>query len=418
MQKLKVKQSILSGKVSLSGAKNSVLRLMAASILTDEEVILKNYPSKLLDAQIHIGMLEALGKKCQLLDDETLSIKKNSDLRTKLVWEDRSIRNTLLILGALLARKQEGAVPLPGGCKLGDRSFDIHEMIMKVMGAEVWESKEMLCAESKLSRLQGTDIHLPLRSTGATENAIIMSVLAQGTTQIWNPHIRPEIFDLINFLNSMGADITVFGQERIQVNGVKELSGIEYIVMPDNMEAITWLIASVMTKGDVEIENFPFKDIEVALIHLRESGAKFFKGDESLIVRGGCCYPIEISTGPHPGINSDVQPLLGAYAACANGESKIVDLRFPGRYGYADEFKKMGIKCSYDKSMLTISGNGGKISGAEVEALDLRAGIALLLCGLVASGETTINNAWQIERGYNNLIEKLQSLGANIEVIE
>ena len=181
--------------------------------------------------------------------------------------------------------------------------------------------------------------------------------------------------------------------------------------MPDNMEAITWLIGSVITGGDIEIVNFPYNDLEVAMIHLRESGAKFYKGDNSLIVRGGRCYPLEISTGPHPGINSDIQPLMAAYGACARGESRIVDLRFYGRYGYAIEFAKMGVEYQIEGNMLKIQGNCGKLIGSTVKALDLRAGAALALLGLVAEGETVIEDAWMIDRGYNEFEKKLLNLG-------
>ncbi len=415
MTVITVKKSKLQGTVTVSGAKNSVLRLLAASILTSETLELGNYPASLLDAKIHVGMLEVLGKKCTVVDDQII-IEEQGTLASELIWEDRSIRNTLLILGALVAKNGYGAVPLPGGCPLGGRSYDLHEMLLRKLGAEVWEEEGYLKAKAPHGGLVGADIHLPIRSTGATENGILAGCLASGLTRIWNPHIRPEIIDLISMLNKMGAKITVYGQEHIEIIGVKSLSGVKHDVIADNMEAITWLVAAVMTKGDIEIKNFPFDDMEVPLIHLRESGAKFFRGDNSLIVRGGECYPIEISTGPFPGINSDVQPIFAAYAACARGESCIVDLRFPGRYGYTEEFAKMGVSSSIDGNVLRINGVGGGLKGATVHAEDLRAGVALALCGLVADGETVITDAWQILRGYNNFEEKMKALGGIISV--
>jgi UDP-N-acetylglucosamine 1-carboxyvinyltransferase len=210
----------------------------------------------------------------------------------------------------------------------------------------------------------------------------------------------------------MGAKIKVYGQEHIEVQGVESLHGAEHRVIADNMEAVTWLSAAVITGGDIEIQDFPFADLEVVLAHLKAAGAKLYQGANSLIVRGGSCYPLEISTGPHPGINSDVQPILAAWAAKAMGESRIIDLRFPGRYGYAIEMAKMGLDFEVHGEMLKINGNGGRLHGAEVRALDLRAGAALALCGLVAEGETVIQDAWQISRGYVNFSEKLRSLGA------
>ncbi len=406
-----VEQSSLFGHVQLSGAKNSALRLQAASLLTDERVTLTNFPSNLLDVQVQNGMLDYLGKSVQSMERKVV-ISQQGNISTDLLWDERSIRNTLLILGTLLARYGKGKVPLPGGCKLGERKYDIHVMIFEAMGARVWEEGNYLCAESK-GRLNGAELVLPLRSTGATENAILCGSLAHGTTRVWNPHIRPEILDLISMLNKMGARIKVFGQEHIEIRGVDSLRGVEHRVIPDNMEALTWMIASVITNGDIEISNFPFEHLEVPLIHLRESGAKFYKSENDIIVRGGKCYPIDISTGPYPGINSDMQPLFAIYGACARGESKIIDLRFPGRYGYADEIRKMGVDARVDKDFLVIHG-GNRTQGAEVNALDLRAGMALLLLGLVSHGETTINNAWQIERGYEDIITKVRSLGGRL----
>ncbi|MDI6401469.1 UDP-N-acetylglucosamine 1-carboxyvinyltransferase [Balneolaceae bacterium ANBcel3] len=414
---ISVQKSKLEGVVHLSGAKNSVLRLLAASILSEGKIKIHNYPSGLLDAKIHVDMLNKLGKSVHQPDNETLIIDELEPIKSILLWEKRSIRNTLLILGALTTRTGEGSVPLPGGCKLGDRKYDLHVMLLKKLGAEVWEENEMLCARAPIGGFQGTDIQLPIRSTGATENAILCGTLANGITRIWNPHIRPEILDLVEFLNKMGAKISVYGQEHIEIKGVSGLNGVTHSVIPDNMEAITWLAGSVMTHGDIEIRGFPFEALEVTMAHLRSSGAECFRFEDRLIVRGGKCYPIEISTGPHPGINSDIQPILAAYAAQANGISKIVDLRFPGRYGYAEEMKKLGLDYKIEGNLLNIFGKNGGLMGNKVRALDLRAGAALLLSGLTAEGETIIEDAWQIERGYNNIFDKLSNLGAKVEVL-
>src|SRR5690554_2698753 len=407
MNTLKIHKSKLEGQVVLSGAKNSALKLLTASVLTDDPVELYRSPNGLLDMEVHIGMLEKMGKECKVADNYLLIEEKNK-ITNELLWDDRSIRNSLLILGSLTTRFREGKVPLPGGCKLGDRKFDLHVMILEQMGAKVWEEDGYLCTKSQ-DRLKGCEIHLPIRSTGATENAILCATLANGTTTVWNPHIRPEILDLIDMLRKMGAKISVYGQKCIVIDGVDHLHGVRHTVIPDNMEAITWAIASVITNDDIEIINFPFEHLEVPLVFLRESGMKFFKGQNSLIVRGGTPYPVEISTGPYPGINSDMQPLFAVYGACSQGDSKIVDLRFPGRYGYAEELSKMGVNYSVDGDLLKIHG-GKTLHGATVKALDLRAGMALLLAGLVAEGETIIEDAWQIERGYENLKEKLDNL--------
>jgi UDP-N-acetylglucosamine 1-carboxyvinyltransferase len=412
--KIIVNKSRLEGSVKVSGAKNSSLRLLAASLLTDETIELSNFPNGLLDVKIHLDMLEVLGKKCVSNGDVVSISETDAKTITTLVWDERSIRNTLLILGALTARFGEGRVPLPGGCKLGERKYDLHVMLLEQLGAKVWEEDDYLCAKSD-GRLVGNDIFLSMRSTGATENAIICGSLAKGTTTVWNPHIRPEILDLIDMLKKMGAKIEVFGQKCIQITGCEKLSGVKHSVIPDNVEALTWAIGSVITQGDVEILDFPFEHLEIPLIYLRESGMKFYKSENSLLVRGGSPYPIEISTGPYPGINSDMQPLFAVYGAMCKGESKIVDLRFPGRYGYAQELQKMGMQYKVEGDLLVIDG-GNMLVGTTVKALDLRAGISLLLAGMTANGETIIESAWQIGRGYEHLEEKLTGLGVKITV--
>lgn len=408
---ISIAKTRLAGKVKVSGAKNSSLRLLAASLLTSETLYLNNFPNGLLDVQVHLDMLKVLGKEVYTLGD-TVTIVESDGVKSRLEWDGRSIRNTLLILGALTARTGEGRVPLPGGCKLGERKYDLHVMLLEQLGAEVWEEDGYLCAKAKSKHLVGNEIHLPIRSTGATENSIIAGSLAQGTTTVYNPHIRPEIMDLVDMLNKMGAKITVYGQKCIVIEGVEGLSGVKHSVIPDNMEALTWAIGSVVTNGDVEIENFPVEHLEVPLIFLRESGMKFYRGDNSLIVRGGTPYPVEISTGPYPGINSDMQPLFAVYGALSKGESKIVDLRFPGRYAYADELAKMGAKTEVRGDMLVIHGGTPLHGGVSVRALDLRAGIALLLAGMTCEEELIIEDDWQIRRGYEYLDEKLKGLSA------
>lgn len=417
MNDLVVIKSKLEGQVKLSGAKNSALRLLAASLLTEETIELNNFPNGLLDVQVHLDMLKVLGKEFSVTGDNVVIKETRPDV-TALEWTERSIRNTLLILGALVTRYGQGRVPLPGGCKLGERKYDLHVVLLENLGAEVWEEDPgYLCAKAKGERLIASDIHLPMRSTGATENSIICATLARGTTTVWNPHIRPEIMDLIDMLKKMGAKINVYGQKCIVIEGVERLTGVKHDVIPDNMEALTWAIGSVITKGLVEIENFPFEHLEIPMVYLRESGMKFYRGQSSLIVKGGTPYPVEISTGPYPGINSDMQPLFAVYGAMCKGESKIVDLRFPGRYGYAEELAKMGMNYKVEGDMLVVNG-GTSLKGTKVTALDLRAGIALLLAGLTAEDETVIENSWQIHRGYEHLQHKLKSLGVQTNVLE
>ncbi|MDA7652508.1 UDP-N-acetylglucosamine 1-carboxyvinyltransferase [Akkermansiaceae bacterium] len=410
MDTIKIQKSSLRGQVKLSGAKNAALKHLTASVLTSEDVIIDRAPNDLLDMQVHIKMLEKMGKNCHM-NGEILTIREKK-INPELIWNERSIRNSLLILGCLTTRFGEGKVPLPGGCKLGDRKIDLHVMILRALGAKVWEEDGYLCAKAE-DRLKGADIKLSLRSTGATENGILCATLAQGKTTIWNPHIRPEVVDLVAMLNNMGAKIRIFGQKCIEILGVDGLSGVTHQPIPDNMEALTWAIGAAITDGNLEILDFPFQQLEIPLIHLRESGLKYYRGETSLIIKGSEPYPVEISTGPYPGINSDMQPLLAVFGAMSKGESRIIDLRFPGRYGYAEELAKMGMNYQIDGQLLKIHG-GNSLTGAKVRALDLRAGIALVLAGLTAEGETTIENAWQIHRGYENLVTKLKGMGVTI----
>jgi UDP-N-acetylglucosamine 1-carboxyvinyltransferase len=411
---LHVSASRLNGRVVVSGAKNSALPLMAASLLTSEPIILQNYPNGALDPAIQAEMLERIGKSCTV-EDTRLTISEDAGFSTCLKWHGRSTRYTLLMLGALVARFGEGAVPLPGGCEIGDRKYDIHELVLKRLGAEVWVERGMLCASSR-GGLIGRDIYLPIRSTGATENALLCASLAKGVTTVWNPHIRPEVLDLVSMLRKMGAHIEVCGQQYLRITGRAALSGANHAVIPDGLEAITWLIAATVTGGEIEIENFPSAHLEVPLIFLRESGARFHLGRPDLMrVEGGRCYPIDISTGPYPGINSDMQPLFAAFGACARGESRIVDLRFPGRFDYVHQLAKLGVRGEVREGVLRISG-GSPMKGTDVTAVDLRAGMALALLGLTTEAETRIHDAWQMDRGYVDLTGKLRSLGANAAV--
>ena len=409
---MKIYPSSLNGEISITGAKNAVLRYLAASILTDKEMVLENYPQNMLDVNIHEEMLAVLGKT--VAHEGNVCKISGSVKQSSLIWDKRSIRNTLLIMGCLLAKLGLAKVPLPGGCPLGDRKYDIHVDLIKAFGGEVWEENGYLCAQSA-GRLKGCDFHLRMRSTGATENAILMASLADGQSRIWNPHIRPEILDLIKLLNKMGADITVNGPESIIINGKESLNhNVVHYSLSDNMQALTYLIAGGIAGDELIIKNFPFRDLEIPLYFLEFSGLKYYSHDNELIVRRCTPYPIDISTGPYPGINSDMQPLFAVWGALSKGKSSITDLRFKGRYAYADELAKMGVVSHVEGNTLEIMG-GNAIHGGTVTALDLRAGAALMLMAIVADGPTEINDFWMIERGYDDVKNVLQSIGIKSE---
>ena len=406
-----IKPSKIEGEVKISGAKNSSLRLLAASILTDKKVSLSNCPNALLDVKIHFEMLENLGKNVSISGDN-VSIHETSK-QNELIWNKRSIRNTVLIAGALLARHGYAKVPLPGGCDLGDRKIDLHLMVFEKFGAKYHFDDNILIVESK-GRLIGCEIDLPIRSTGATENALLCATLAKGKTIIRNPHVRPEILDLISFLRKVGAKITVYGQDYIEVEGCESSENeITHTVVPDNVEALTWMILAILHKSKMIIHNFPYDHLEVPIQFLKEGNSIFQMKGDSMHINGAGATSFEIATGPYPGINSDMQPVFAAYALFAEGESIIRDLRFSNRFQYVKELEKINAKIQVNSSTIRINPNKYYKSG-EVIATDLRGGICMAICGSLIDTEMTIKNAFQIERGYNDFVQKFKSLGGQI----
>lgn len=409
----KIKKSKLEGNIKVSGAKNSSLRLLASSILTKERVILNNVPNEILDFQLHVEMLEVLGKK--IYKEHDYIIIDEINMISELNWDKRAIRNTLLILGGLVSRTGKGKVPLPGGCQIGDRKIDFHIMILEKMGAKVWVENNYLFAETD-NGLIGSEIILPFRSVGATENFILCSVLAKGESTLINPNIQPELSDLIRLLNSMGAKIKVFGTEKIVVQGVKELGSGAIDVMPDDIEALTWLIGAMITNGELEITNFPRERLNIALEYLKYIGSNIYFQRDSIIIKNSNCYPFEITTNAYPNIKSDMQPLFAPIALKAKGQSIIRDTRYPERFKYANDLNNMNANIHIRDGEIIING-GREIIGCEVFSHDLRAGAGLVLSGLIAEGETIVKNAWQVERGYENFLQKLSSINGKIEEI-
>jgi UDP-N-acetylglucosamine 1-carboxyvinyltransferase len=406
--------SKLEGSVTLSGAKNSALKVLSAAILTSEKVRLTNIPVLMEDIKVKLRMLQALGAGVQI-ERDSVTVDASSIWRPDLDgFTDESVRTTLLLLGALLARFGRARVPLPGGCDIGQRGIDLHILALESLGAHVRVSNGFLEAEA--DSLHGADIDFPIRTTGGTENAIIVASLAKGHTRIKNAHTRPEVLDLVNFLNRMGAKIRVLGSGYIEVEGVETLQGTDYCIIPDSVEALTFTIGAALAGGEVEICDYPFKHLEVPLIYLRESGVRFFTGEESMVVFGKRPITgIDLSTGSYPGINSDFQPLFSIFATQALSNSRITDIRFAERFEYIHELAKMGAAIEMqDPRTIHIQGKT-PLRGAKVRALDLRAGVALLIAGLLAEGETIVTNIRQIDRGYEGIEMKLRQLGAVIE---
>ena len=404
----------VSGLITLSGAKNSALKVLAASVLANNPVILDNIPLGLKDVQTELNMLRAIGA----------DIQENSPDRVVLSWPRGTphhaipstcgaVRTSLLFLGSLLGRVGHAEVPLPGGCQIGERMFDQHFMALEKLGARCGRQGTRLMAHSE--QLQGNDIEFAIRTTGGSENAILAATCAKGITKLFNAHTRPEVLDLIAFLNNLGARITVAGSGLIHIEGVKRLGGGHHRIIYDNMEAMTFAVFAAITKGRLRIRYFPEQDLEIPMIYLRESGVRLERhGDEMLVERPDVLAPFDLSTGTYPAINSDMQPLFVVLATQACGASHITDIRFKDRFGYVDELRKLGADITLDGCTLHIRGPT-RLRGATVSATDLRGGAALAAAALVAHGPTTILHAEQIDRGYERFAEKLEGLGILVD---
>lgn len=403
----------IRGTVTLSGAKNSALKVLAASVLTEEEVILDNIPLNIKDVQIALKMLKAIGAYVQEEHPGRVRIRwAGKKVNSKIPDTFGSIRTSLLFLGGLLARIGYASVPLPGGCQIGERKYDLHLMALQKLGAVCHEGANYIRARSK--KLIGAQIEFPIRTTGGTENTLLASVCAQGRTVIYNAHTRPEVYDLIEFLNRLGAHISVPGSGVLEVEGVERLQGGHHVIIYDNMEAMTFVTFAAITKGRIAINHFPEQDLEIPMIYLRESGIKFIRqGTTMTVERPEIITPFDLSTSSYPGINSDMQPLFVVLATQAHGKSKITDIRFENRFQYVAELQKMGANITVENHTVIVKGPT-KLRGACVRATDLRGGAALTAAALVAEGQTIIEQAEQIERGYEHFEEKLAMLGVDV----
>ncbi len=407
----------VAGGLTLSGAKNSALKVLTASTLSSDEVILDNIPLDMSDVRIKLKMLGSIGA----------DVREERPGRVRLSWPDAgprsyvsgefgSIRTSLLFLGALLGRNNKASVPLPGGCELGERKYDLHLMALRQLNAHCTERAERLDAWT--DGLSGASIEFPFRTTGGTENAVLAAVCASGRTTLSNAHTRPELFDLANFLNTLGARISIPGSGLVEIEGVKHLRGGHYRIIYDNMEAMTFATFAAITRGAIRIRYFPEQDMEIPMIHLRESGVRFTRHGDTVLVEGpDRIAPFDLSTGTFPGINSDMQPLFTALATQARGKSRITDIRFANRFNYVRELQKMGANIVVEGNSVIVKGPT-KLHGARVIATDLRGGAALVAAALAAVGETIIERGEQIDRGYENFGEKLSQIGIRINRVE
>lgn len=405
----------LSGTVRAGGAKNAVLPILAASILAGRELEIRQVPT-LEDVAILCQVLRALGLEIKS-DGGRLRITPPRELSHRpsdhLV---RRIRASFLVLGPLVARTGQARVALPGGCAIGTRPVDLHLKGLEALGARTsFEHGEVLVTAHDL---RGDQVYLDFPSVGATENLMMTATLASGTTVIENAAEEPEVVDLANFLNALGARIRGAGTKVIRIDGVSQLGGTEYTVIPDRIEAATFLVAAAITGGDVTVENALPEHLKSVTAKLRETGAQVTQVNGGLRVRAaGRPSPLDLKTLPYPGFPTDMQPQMMALLTLAQGTSIITETVFEDRFRHTDELRRMGAHIRLEGRSAIVKGVPA-LTGAKVTATDLRAGAALVLAGLAAQGRTEVVGTEHLDRGYWGFVGKLRALGACVERAE
>lgn len=422
MAKYIVEQSgPLRGEVSISGAKNAVLPLMAATLLSDDECIIDAVPH-LADVSLMKEILSSLGSEIKVIGASTISVRTEDILSTELQKDLVSrMRASILVMGPLLARKGRVRIPLPGGCAIGARPIELHLKGFEILGAIITKSEDNDYVEAVAGGqgLIGDQIYLDFPSVGATENIMMAAVLAEGTTYIENAAEEPEIVDLANFLNKMGAKIRGAGTDTIRIEGVPRLHGAKHTVIPDRIEAGTFMLAAAITRGAVNIRSVEPDHLKPIIAKMRECGVRIEAGDEDIMVRGdlGPQIATDIKTLPYPGFPTDIQSPFMAYLTTVNGTSTVIETVFENRFMHVSQLGKMGAQIETAGNRAVIRG-GTHLRGCNVIATDLRAGAAMVLAGLVAEGQTEIADIYHIERGYERFIEKFSGLGARITKID
>ncbi|MEA1871436.1 MAG: UDP-N-acetylglucosamine 1-carboxyvinyltransferase [Candidatus Bipolaricaulota bacterium] len=401
----------LMGRVPIEGAKNAALPACVASLLTDEPIVLHRIPH-LRDVETILATIRSLGKDVAH-DGETVTITSARPLceRAEPLYV-KQMRASFLILGPLLARLGQAIVPLPGGCRIGARPVDLHLQGLRLLNARTEERGETVTVVTE--GLRGTRIRLPYPSVGATEQLVMAATLADGETGIENPALEPEIFDLIDLLTKMGAQVSS-EDGTIRIVGRRILHGAEHTIIPDRMEAGTYLLAGAITRGDIEVEGVIPGHLRSLLSALEESGMEIAEEEDTIRLSSDSSpRPLCITTAPYPGFPTDFHPLLAAFLALGAGTSRIEETVFEHRFGYVLPLNRMGASIAIEGSTAVIAGTS-LLKGVEVDAPDIRAGAALVLAALVASGETTIDHPEHIDRGYAKIESKLRLLGAEIE---
>jgi UDP-N-acetylglucosamine 1-carboxyvinyltransferase len=406
----------LEGSVEISGAKNSALSIMAATLLTKDVCILRNIPH-LTDVDTMIAVIRKLGIKVEWKEDNTLYIDSDYFNNYEAPYElVKKMRASILVMGPLLARLHKAKISLPGGCAIGARPVDFHIKGFETLGAQVEVEKGYIKAE--VNKLRGGDIYLERPSLGATENIMMAASLSEGVTKIENAAKDPEVVELGNFLIKMGAKIEGLGTDLIKINGVKKLNGVDYNIIPDRIEAGTYMIAAAITSGDILIEKIDPLLIKPLIVKLEEAGVKIKQEKDLIEVIGpNSINAVDIKTLPYPGFPTDMQPQFMALSCVAKGTSVITETVFENRFAHTGDLIRMGADIKVEGRSAIIKGVK-KLSAAPVMASDLRGGAALILAGLVADGTTELSRIYHLDRGYVNLEKKLTALGANIHRVE
>lgn len=405
----------LQGEVEIGGAKNAALAILAAAIMTDETVTIDNLPN-VRDINVLLQAIEEIGAKVDRVDAHTVKIN-GSFIRDLNVDNEfiRKIRASYYLIGALLGKYKKASVVLPGGCDIGSRPIDLHIKGFRAMGANVEIAHGLVSAETEV--LRGTHIYLDKVSVGATINIMMAATMAEGKTVIENAAKEPHVVDVANFLNSMGANIRGAGTDVIRIVGVEKLHKTEYSVIPDQIEAGTFMFAVAATGGDIWVKNVIPKHLEATTAKLLEVGCTVEEFDDCVhVISNGKLTRTQVTTLPYPGFPTDMQPQMAVVLGIAEGTSTVTESIFENRFKYVDELTRMGANIKVEGNIAIITGVE-QYSGARVNAPDLRAGAALVIAGLAADEITIVDDIYYIERGYEDFDKKLQGLGAVIEKV-
>ena len=407
----------LYGEIEISGAKNAAVAIIPAALLIDGVCRIENIP-QISDVTLILNILQELGADVRTVNRTTVDIDC-SHIHNRKVPEElaRKIRASYYLIGALLGRFGSAQVPPPGGCDFGGRPIDQHIKGFVAMGADVNVNGGFIHAKARMGRLVGSQVYLDMVSVGATMNIMLAATLAEGLTVIENAAKEPHIVDLANFLNSMGADIMGAGTDVIKIRGVDRLSGGTYSIIPDQIEAGTYMAAVAATGGEALIRNVIPKHLECITAKLLEMGVEVEERDDAVLVRrSGALTRTNVKTLPYPGFPTDMQPQIAAVLCLAHGTSVLTEGVWDNRYRYVDEFRRMGAQIQVDGKVAVIEGVP-QLSGAKLRACDLRAGAAMVIAALAAQGVSEISCIHHIERGYEDIVRKLSNVGADIRVV-